>query len=89
MGVRILVREGETIGQALLRLKKQLQRTGATWEARRRRYPMDATQERRTKRFQKRFKARRATLLAQCAGEQPVASVTEATARFWERRGKP
>ena len=89
MGVRIVVRDGEPISQALRRLKQQLQLSGSALEARRRIYPTDRTQERRAKRFQKRFKARRATLLAQRLGEQPVASLQEATARFWERTGKP
>jgi ribosomal protein S21 len=89
MSVRIVVLEGEPISKALRRLKNKLQASGAAWEARRRRYPKDATQERRTKRFQKRFKTRRATLLAQSVGEQPVASMAEAIKRFWERSGKP
>jgi ribosomal protein S21 len=89
MGVRIVVREGELIVQALRRLKKQLQRSGSAWEARRRADPVDRTQERRARRFRKRFKARQSTLLSQRAGEQPVASLAQATARFWERTGKP
>lgn len=52
-------------------------------------YFMDATQARRAKRFQKRFKARKATLLAQRAGESPVSSLAEATKAFWKRTGKP
>jgi hypothetical protein len=49
----------------------------------------DPTQARRAKRFQKRFKARQATLMAQKAGEQPVASLPEAGKRSWRRTGKP
>src|SRR4051812_48859626 len=47
MGVRIVVREGEPISQALRRLKRELQTSGMIGEARRRAYPEDATQERR------------------------------------------
>jgi ribosomal protein S21 len=89
MGVRIVVGEDEPIGLALRRLKKQLQRTGATWEARRRTYHQAATQKRRKKRFKKRFKGRLATLVAQCEGVQPVASLAEAKMKFRERTGKP
>jgi small subunit ribosomal protein S21 len=89
MGVRIVVGEREPIGLALRRLKKLLDRQGVTREIRRRRYFADATEDRRTKRFQKRFKARKATLLAQRAGEQPVSSLAEATKAFWKRTGKP
>jgi hypothetical protein len=56
---------------------------------RRRANPIDPTQARRAKRFQKRFKSRRSTLLAQMAGEQPVSSLAEAKAAFWRRTGKP
>jgi ribosomal protein S21 len=89
MGVRIVVRAGETIRQALLRLKKELARSGQTWEVRRRRYRTDRTLERRKKRFQKRFKSREATLEGQQTGKQPVDSLREAKARFWKRTGKP
>ena len=75
--------------QALRRFKKQLQLSRLAWEARRREHPDDGTQERRAKRFRKRFKARQATLVAQQAGEQPVGSLAEARRRFWERTGKP
>ena len=89
MGVRIVLAEREPIGLALMRFKKLLERQGAAWEMRRRTYFSDLTQARRAKRFQKRFKARKATLLAQTAGEQPVSSLTEATTAFWNRTGKP
>ncbi len=89
MGVRIVVWDGEPISQARRRFRKKLEISGALWEARRRAYPADPAQERRAKRFQKRFKARQATLLAQHVGEQPVVSVTKAMARFWARTGKP
>jgi ribosomal protein S21 len=88
MTVRIVVAQGEPISKALRRLKKKLEWSGWAWEARRRGHATDQTQERRAKRFQKRFKARQATLLAQRAGEQPVASLKEATTRFWKRTGK-
>jgi ribosomal protein S21 len=84
-----VVGEGESIGKAFLRFKKELQRAGVTWEIRRRKYPRDATQERRAKRFQKRFKARKAMLLDQLAGKKSVASMDKARARFWKRTGKP
>jgi ribosomal protein S21 len=89
MGVRTRVHDGEPIGQALRRFRQLLAREGVTWEMRRRAYLTDPTQVRRAKRFQKRFKARRATLLAQKAGEQPVSSLTEATVTFWKQTGKP
>ena len=74
---------------ALRRFTKLLERQGVTWEMRRRTYFADPTQARRAKRFQKRFKARKATLLAQMAGEQPVSSLAEAKKAFWNRTGKP
>jgi ribosomal protein S21 len=89
MGVRIVLAEGEEIGLALKRFRTLLQRHGATWELRRRGYFIKPTQSRRAKQFQKTFKARKATLLAKRAGEQPVASVAEATQTFWRRTGKP
>jgi ribosomal protein S21 len=89
MGVRIVVGEREPISLALKRFRQQLARQGVTWEMRRRVYFADPTQARRAKRFQKRFKARRATLLAQKAGEQAVSSLKEAVKAFWERTGKP
>jgi ribosomal protein S21 len=89
MGIRIRVFDGEPVAQALRRLKKQLRDHGMAWEMRRRNYFVDPTQLRRAKRFQKRFKARKATLLAQREGKQPVESMSEATAEFWRRTGKP
>jgi small subunit ribosomal protein S21 len=89
MGVRIVVGEREPIGLALRRFKKQLERQGVTWEMRRRAYFVEGTEVRRAKRFRKRFKAREAMLLAQMAGELPVASLVEARAEFWRRTGKP
>jgi ribosomal protein S21 len=89
MTIRIVVREAESISQALRRLRKEMQHSGMAWEIRRRCYPADMTNQRRAKRFQKRFKAREATLLEQLAGLQPVASLKEAKAQFWRRTGKP
>ena len=96
MGVRIVCADGEPINVALRRFKKLVERTGVWWEIRRRGYlvtPQGAfypeTQTRRAKRFQKRFKAREATLLAKIAGEQTVASVKDARKEFWRRTGKP
>jgi hypothetical protein len=49
-----------------------------------------ATEARRAKKFQKRFKARKATLLAKMAGEQPTeATASELKIAFWKRTGKP
>jgi small subunit ribosomal protein S21 len=89
MGVRIVLAEGERIDQALKRFRKLLERYGASWELRRRGYFIKPTQTRRAKRFRKRFKARKETLLAKQAGEQPVSSVSESTHTFWKRTGKP
>jgi hypothetical protein len=61
-----------------------MQAAGVVWVMRRHYYPIDLTQERRAKRF----KSRQPIILAQRAGEQPVASLKEATARFWHRNGK-
>ena len=80
--------DGEPIAQALRRFKRLVAREGLVW-GRRHAHFVPTTQLRRAKRFQKRFKARRATLLAQQAGEQPVASLSEATAELWRRTGKP
>ena len=89
MGVRIVVGQCEPIGLALRRLQKFLERQGVSWEMWRRACFADPTQARRAKRFQKRFKARKATLRAQRAGEQPVSSLAEVTEAFWKRTGKP
>jgi small subunit ribosomal protein S21 len=89
MGVRIVVWDLEPIGLALRRFKKKLERQGVTWEMGRRAYFDDPTQARRAKRFKKRFKARKATLLAKLVGEQPGASLTQAQKKFWKRTGKP
>jgi ribosomal protein S21 len=86
MSVRIVVGEREPIGLALRRLRRSLQAEGVSWEMRRRRYFVPSTQDRRAKKFQKRFKARNATLLAQRAGEQPG---FWPAAEFWRRTGKP
>jgi ribosomal protein S21 len=89
MRVRVVVRDDEPIGIALKRLKQQMARQGVAWEMRRRMYFSAPSHARRAKRFQKRFKARKATLLAQVAGQQPVTSLAEARAVFWKRTGKP
>jgi len=83
------VRDGEPIGQALRRFKKLGAESGVAWEKYRRAWRFAPVQLRRKRRFRKRFKARKATLQAQEAGEQPVASLAEATAKFWNRTGKP
>jgi small subunit ribosomal protein S21 len=89
MGVRIVLADKEPIGAALRRFKKLLERNGHTYGLRRHEAFHKPTQERRSKAFKKRFKARRATLLAQTAGEQPVASVVEAYKAFRKKTGKP
>ncbi len=89
MGVRMRLHDGEPIGQALRRFKRLLAQRGQVWEHRWHVAFVPATQVRRAKKFQKRFKSRRATLLAQEAGEQPVGSLPEAVAEFWRRTGKP
>jgi ribosomal protein S21 len=88
MGVRIVLADKEPIVLALKRFKKLLQRHGATWELRRRRCFIKPSEIRRAKRFQKRFKTREATLLAQQAGQQSVVSVREAARAFWAKTGK-
>jgi small subunit ribosomal protein S21 len=89
MRVRIVLAEGESIGQAFRRFRKLLERQGVAWDMRRRKYFVKPAQTRRAKRFRKRFKARLATLLAKRAGEQPVSSLAEAMQTFWKRTGKP
>jgi ribosomal protein S21 len=84
------VHDGEPIGLALRRFKKLLIKQGVHWAIHTRPIAhIPATKFRRKKRFQKRFKARKATLLAQQTGEQPVASLAEATTAFWKHTGKP
>ena len=89
MGVRIRVGEREPIELALKRFKKILALQGVSWEMRRRKYFVAATQARRARRFQKRFQARKATLLAKAAGVQPESSIADAAVAFWKRTGKP
>jgi ribosomal protein S21 len=50
MGVRIEVRDGETIGKALRRLKKLVSNAGITWELHRHKYRLKPCEERRRKR---------------------------------------
>jgi len=97
MGVRIVVRDNEAIASALKRFKRVLEQHGVHWELRRRGlriqrggFTFKATETRRAKKFQKRFKARKATLLAKMAGEQPTeATASELKIAFWKRTGKP
>ena len=89
MGVRIVLADKEPIGLALRRFKKLLERNGTARELRRRAYFEKPTEIRRAKQFQKRFKARLATVRAQKAGEQPASSVAGAAEVFWRRTGKP
>jgi ribosomal protein S21 len=85
------VHDGEPIGQAVRRFKRLLIQRGVWWYIRVQANPqyIPPSQFRRKKRFQKRLKARRETLEAQEAGEQPVASLKEAFAKFRKRTGKP
>jgi small subunit ribosomal protein S21 len=89
MGVRIVLADQEPIDKALRRFKKLLERSGLPRDVRRRISFEKPTQIRRSKQFKKRFNARRATLIAQTDGEQPVASVVEAHKAFWKKTGKP
>ncbi|HVS38909.1 MAG TPA: 30S ribosomal protein S21 [Gemmataceae bacterium] len=89
MGVRIRLHDGEPIRQTLRLFKQLLARAGMVWELQRHVHVADPTQVRRARRFQKRFKSRQATLLAQKAGDQPVQSLADATEAFWKRTGKP
>jgi ribosomal protein S21 len=88
MGVKIVLADKEPIGAALRRLKKSLERHNVPGEMRRRAYFIKPTEVRRAKQFQKRLKARLATLSAQMAGEQPSASLLSASLIFWKIRGK-
>ena len=97
MGVRIIVAEKKPIALALKRFKRLLDQHGVNWEVRRRGLlirpngcTFKATDARRAKKFQKRFKAREATLLAKMAGEQGSdSSASELKTAFWKRTGKP
>ena len=97
MGVRIVVADKEPIALALKRFKRSLQQQGVNWEMRRRGLLIQpngcafkATATRRAKKFQKRFKARKATLLAKMAGVQAADSpASELKTAFWKRSGKP
>ena len=96
MGVRIVVADKEPIALALKRFKRSLEQHGVNWEMRKRGLLIQpngcafkATATRRAKKFQKRFKARKATLLAKMAGEQATdSSDSELKTAFWKRTGK-
>jgi ribosomal protein S21 len=90
MGVRVALAENEPIGSALKRFKKMLECEGVNRDLARRRSFIKRTQTRRAKEFQKKFKARKATLLAKMAGEQPSeSSASELVDAFWKRTRKP
>jgi ribosomal protein S21 len=97
MGVRIVVADKEPIALALKRFKRSLEQNGVNWEIRKRGLRIQpngctfkATETRRAKKFQKRFKSRKATLLAKMAGEQATDSpASELKTAFWKRTGKP
>lgn len=85
------VHDGEPIGRAFRRFQKLLEsrRVWAAIRAQSGAHFVPGGQRDRKKRFKKRLKARLATLEAQEAGEQPVASLKEAKARLRKRTGKP
>jgi small subunit ribosomal protein S21 len=89
MGARIAVVDGEPIGAALRRFKRQVEQAGLPWELRRRAYFVRDTEVRRAKEFQKRFKTRKAVLLAKLAARPTTEAAVEARAEFWRRSGKP
>jgi ribosomal protein S21 len=97
MGVRIVVADKEPIALALKRFKRSLQQHGVNWEMRKRGFLIQpngcafaATANRRATKFQKRFKARKATMLAKMAGEQATDyTASELKTAFWKRTGKP
>ena len=97
MGVRIVVGDKEPIALALKRFKGSLEQHGVNWEMRKRGLLIqpngcayEATATRRAKKFQKRFKARKAMLVAKMAGEQTAdSSSSDLKTAFWKRTGKP
>jgi ribosomal protein S21 len=89
MGIRVVPATGETLREAIKRFNKLLIRHAVRWEMGRRKYFIKPTQVRRGRQFQKRLKARKATLLAKQNGEHPVSSGPADTAAFWRRTGKP
>lgn len=89
MGVRVTVLDGEPIGITLRRFKKQVERAGMAREIRLQAHFIRGTEVRRAKKFHKRFKTRKAALLAKMSGVLPAASVAEAHSEFWRRTGKP
>ena len=97
MGVRIVVADKEPIALALKRFKRSLEQHGVNREMRKRGLliqpngcAFEAAATRRAKKFQKRFKSRKATLLAKMAGEQASdSSASELKTAFWKRSGKP
>jgi ribosomal protein S21 len=97
MGVWIVVADKEPIASALKRFRRLLDQHGVNWEIRKRGYlirprgcAFRATETRRAKKFQKRFKAREATLLAKMAGVEPTDSTaSELKLAFWKKTGKP
>jgi ribosomal protein S21 len=79
MAVRIVVADKEPIVLALRRFNRSLQQHAVVWEMQRRGLYIQqngltfkATARHRAKKFKKGFKARKATLLAKMAGEQPT-----------------
>ena len=62
MGIRMRLHDGEPLGLALRRFKKLVARTGLARDLREHQTYAEPSLLRRTKKFQKRLKARRATL---------------------------
>jgi hypothetical protein len=92
MGVKFRVHEGEPIGRALRRFKKQTGQFISNWKS-----AVEVASSRQQKSGEPRnsksgleFRARKATLLAKLAGQQPSTSaIAELRAEFWQRTGKP
>ena len=90
MGLRMRVHDREPIGAALRRFKKLLNQRDVWYKIRAQGTAWyTPSQVRRKKQFKKRLKARLATLAAQKAGVQPVASLADAEETLRKRTGKP
>lgn len=59
----MVVRQGESVRLALKRLKKLAEKNGITRDLKRHEFFQDESEKRRTKRFRKRYRSRKATLL--------------------------
>jgi hypothetical protein len=91
MGIRVVLQEGESLAEAMRRLKKLLARDDSIMRQRLRR-PfrfLDKNWVRRIRKYRKRYRSRQATLQDQQSGMQPVGSLAEAIATFRRRQGYP